>query len=40
MSDLLQNTEVLRLLEMSKDGLLFAIWETLYVTVVSTFLPM
>ena len=37
MSDLLQNTEVLRLLEMSKDGLLFAIWETLYVTVVSTF---
>lgn len=37
MSDLLQNAEVLRLLEMSKDGLLFAIWETLYVTVVSTF---
>ena len=37
MADLLQNEEVLRLLEMSKDGLLFAIWETLYLTVISTF---
>ena len=37
MADLLQNEEVLRLLELSKNGLLFAIWETLYVTVISTF---
>ena len=37
MLDLLQNDEVQRLLLMTKDGLLFAIWETLYVTVVSTF---
>ena len=37
MADLLQNDEVLRLLAMNKDGLLFAIWETLYVTVISTF---
>ena len=37
MSDLLNNAEVLRLLELSKNGLLFAMWETLYVTVISTF---
>ncbi|MBU5435807.1 methionine ABC transporter permease [Pseudoflavonifractor sp. MSJ-37] len=37
MSDLLNDAEVLRLLELSKNGLLFAIWETLYVTVISTF---
>ena len=37
MADLLNNAEVLRLLELSKNGLLFAIWETLYVTVISTF---
>ena len=37
MAELLQNEEVLRLLELSKNGLLFAIWETLYVTVISTF---
>ena len=37
MSDLLNNAEVLRLLELSKNGLLFAVWETLYVTVISTF---
>ena len=37
MADLLQNEEVLRLLELNKDGLLFAIWETLYLTVISTF---
>ena len=37
MNDLLQNPEVLRLVEMGKDGLLFAIWETLYVTVIATF---
>ena len=37
MADLLQNEEVLRLLELSKNGLLFAIWETLYLTVISTF---
>ncbi len=37
MADLLQNEEVLRLLSMTKDGLLFAIWETMYVTVISTF---
>ena len=37
MADLMQNAEVIRLLDMGKDGLLFAIWETLYVTVISTF---
>ena len=37
MTDLLQNPEVQRLLLMTEDGLLFAIWETLYVTVLSTF---
>lgn len=37
MAELLQNEEVLRLLELSKDGLLFAIWETMYVTVIATF---
>ena len=37
MLDLLQNSEVQRLLLMTKDGLLFAIWETLYTTVISTF---
>ena len=37
MAELLQNEEVLRLLELSKNGLLFAIWETLYLTVISTF---
>ena len=36
MNELLQNAEVLRLLSMGKDGLLFAIWETCYVTVLST----
>ena len=36
MNELLQNAEVLRLLSMGKDGLLFAIWETCYVTVIST----
>ena len=37
MAELLQNEEGLRLLELSKNGLLFAIWETMYVTVISTF---
>ncbi len=37
MADFLQNPEVVRLLEMGKDGLLYAIWETLYLTVISTF---
>ena len=37
MLDLLQNDEIQRLLLMTKDGLLFAIWETLYTTVISTF---
>ncbi|NCE65182.1 ABC transporter permease [Pseudoflavonifractor sp. 524-17] len=37
MTDLLNNDQVLRLLELGKNGLLFAIWETLYVTVISTF---
>ena len=37
MAELLQNEEVLRLLELSKNGLLFAIWETMYVTVIATF---
>ncbi len=37
MADLLSNPEVARLLELTKDGLLYAIWETLYVTVISTF---
>lgn len=36
MSELLQNAEVLRLLSVGKDGLLFAVWETCYVTVLST----
>ena len=34
--DLLQNPEVQRLLLLTEDGLLFAIWETIYVTVLST----
>ena len=37
MSELLNNPEVQRLLLLTKDGLLFAIWETLYVTVIATF---
>lgn len=36
MAELLSNPQVLRLLEMTKDGLLFAVWETMYVTVLST----
>ena len=36
MLDLLQNPEVQRLLLLNEDGLLFAIWETIYVTVLST----
>ena len=36
MAELLNNPEVQRLLLLTKDGLLFAIWETLYVTVIST----
>ena len=36
MNELLQNAEILRLMSMGKDGLLFAIWETCYVTVIST----
>ena len=36
MLDLLQNPEVQRLLLLNEDGLLFAIWETLYVTLLST----
>ena len=36
MAELLSNPQVLRLLEMTKDGLLFAVWETMYVTVIST----
>lgn len=36
MAELLQNPQVVRLLELSKDGLLFAVWETLYVTVIAT----
>ena len=34
--ELLANPEVQRLLLLNEDGLLFAIWETVYVTVVST----
>lgn len=37
MADLLQNPEVQRLLLLTEDGLLFAVWETIYVTVLSTF---
>ena len=37
MSELLQNPEVVRLLSLGRDGLLFAIWETCYVTVIATF---
>ena len=37
MRELLQNPEVVRLLSLGKDGLLFAIWETCYVTVIATF---
>ena len=36
MADLLNHAEVQRLLLLTKDGLLFAVWETLYVTVLST----
>lgn len=36
LSDLVQNPEVQRLLLLTEDGLLFAIWETIYVTVLST----
>lgn len=36
MAELLQNAEVQRLLLLTKDGLLFAVWESLYVTVIST----
>ena len=36
LEQLLQNSEIQRLLMMSKDGLLFAVWETLYVTIIST----
>lgn len=36
MSELLQNPEIQRLLLLNSDGLLFAIWETLYVTILST----
>lgn len=36
MSDLLNNTEIQRLLLLTKDGLLFAVWETLYTTVIAT----
>ena len=36
LSDLLQNPEVQRLLLLTEDGLLFAIWETIYATVLST----
>ena len=37
MRELLQNPEVVRLLSLGKDGLLFAICETCYVTVIATF---
>ena len=37
MRELLQNPEVVRLLSLGKDDLLFAIWETCYVTVIATF---
>ena len=37
MADLLQNPEVQRLLLLTEDGLLFAVWKTIYVTVLSTF---
>ena len=37
MADLLQTPEVQRLLLLTEDGLLFAVWETIYVTVLSTF---
>ena len=37
MLDLLQIPEIQRLLLLTEDGLLFAIWETIYVTVLSTF---
>lgn len=36
MAELLQNPEIQRLLLLNSDGLLFAIWETLYMTIVST----
>ena len=36
MSDLLNNPEIQRLLLLTKDGLLFAVWETLYTTVIAT----
>ena len=38
MSELLANAEVQRLLLLTEDGLLFAIWETLYSTVLATLL--
>lgn len=36
MAELLQNPEIQRLLLLNSDGLLFAIWETLYMTIIST----
>lgn len=36
MAELLQNPEIQRLLLLNSDGLLFAIWETLYMTILST----
>ena len=37
MNELFNNPEIQRLLLLNSNGLLFAIWETLYVTIVSTF---
>ena len=36
MAELLANDEVQRLLLLNSDGLLYAIWETLYSTVLAT----
>ena len=38
MAELLANEQVQRLLLLTEDGLLFAIWETLYSTVLATLL--
>ena len=36
LNEWMQNPEVIRLLQLNSDGLLFAIWETMYVTIIST----
>lgn len=37
LAELLENAEIIRLLDMGTDGLLYAMWETLYMTVCATF---